>query len=310
MNTDSNEIFRNFIMNNMIFDNTYEDAEIDDGTRCYLCAEKIKKLALIENEFFESFYDALISVIYLDAYKLLNLKEKELSLNYLEQSAFENVKDLMNLDDLRQAINDDKFLLEELLNFFLEYYRMNDFRKVIAYKSISEACLYTLESEYVMFENDIKEYDENITLDSIADISRKQMDLIEDVANEDESYENVLIKLSGFFSNLNRDDTFLFIGLFKQIIELDYKWIKYIADKNFRCEWLLEEDMEYRMSLYEENDLDELVTEAICDQDYFEQLLDSFLSIKCDNMGMDEKIINQDLVDKHYKKYIKNRVRE
>ena len=310
MNTQNNDLFRSFIMNSMILDNTYSDAELDDGTRCYLCSEKIKKLALFNHELLDGMYDSLISIIYLDAYKILNLKEKELSITYLEQDTLNSLKNLTNFSDLKQAIEDDKFLLEDMLGYFLEYYRMNEFRKLIAYKAISPAYKYMFEDEYVLFKQEAKEIDKKLNLDMIIDIAKKQLELIEEVTDKSESYENVLTKLEGFFSNLNRDDTFLFIGLFRQIIELDYKWIKYITDKGFRCDWLIEEDLEYRMDKYEEYDLDELVTEAICDPDYYEQLLDSFLSIKCDNMGMSEKLINEELVDSYYKKHVKNRVRE
>ena len=311
MEINSNDIFRNFIMNSMILNNEYSELEvIDDDTCCHLCAEKIKQLALIDNDLFRAFYEALISVIYLDAYKVLNLKEKELSLNNLDELTLEAIKQLANLDDLIYAVDSDKYLLEDLVKYYLEFYRMNDFRKIISYKAISPACEDILRSEFIMFENDKKEYSDNLTLDLIADIAKKQLKKLEIASDLNDAYEEILTKLIGFFSNINRDDTFLFIGMFKQLIKLDYKWIKYITDKKLRCEWLIEEELEERMYLYEDYDIDELVTEAICNVDYYEQIIDSFLSIKCDNMGIDEKIINEDIVNNYYKKITKNRVRK
>ena len=308
MKTTSNNIYREYIINMMLSDNEYPDVELDDGMRCYLCARKIKNIDIIENDLFKGFYEALISVIFLDAIKTLNLKEKELSISYLEQETLDTIKSIVCLEDLKDAIKGDEFLLEELLGYFLEFYRMNDFRKITAFKALNPGYQELLKSEYILYENDNIEYSKKLTLDMIAKCAKKQMEIEKGQDdNEDIAYDIVLTRLISFFSNLNRDDIFKFRKLVKEMIKLDYKWIKYIKDKNYICEWIIPEELEYRIELYEDNKSEHLVTEALYDDCYFEQIIDSFLSIKYDNMNIDKKILNQGMVDEYYKKLNKKR---
>ena len=101
-----------------------------------------------------------------------------------------------------------------------------------------------------------------------------------------------------------------FKKLIEQIIKLDYEWNKYLVDKRFTCDWIIEEEINARFQYYEECEIDDLVDEAIYDSSYLEAIIDSFLSIKCDNMGIDEKIINQKVVDDYFEKLNKPRVRK
>ena len=306
----SNNTYRDYLIKNIIFDNTYEETELDDQSRCYLCADKLKKMSKVDNTLVQGLYEALISTIYIDAYKVLNLKEKELSIGYMEQIDFDNIKFITNIDDLKELINNDPLLLEVLLNYFLEFYRMNYFRKIIAFKALGTAREYNLKLSFNIFQNDIEDYSDNLSLDTITNYAKKEVEVLRKTKDESETYDNLISKVLGFLYCLNRDDVFTFTEFFKEILEIDYKWIRYITDKKLKCDWLIDEELMYRMELYEDNDMDSLVAEGLCDNDYFEQLIDSFLYIKCDNMGIDERVINEEVVDEYYNKIRKKMKRE
>ena len=306
MELHSNNRIRDFVMSMILFDNTYQDAELDEGTRCHLCAEKIQMLSSIPS--YKELYETIIDVIFLDAYKALNLKERELSINYDERDLLDLINRIGTTDFLKDAIENDKFLLEELIEYFLDFYRMNPFRKIISYGAIDQTAKIELESDFKEFKNDIEEYHQNLNLDLITTLSKEQMDSFQNIEDASDAYAETLANLIGFFKNLYRDNIIAYERIIKEMIELDYNWIKYVMDKNYECAWLLEDEMEFRIQKYEEFKIDELVEDTVQDDEYLEEIIDSFLSIKCDNMGMDEEIINEKLVEEHNKN--KNRIRE
>lgn len=306
MELHSNNRIRDFVMSMILFDYTYQDAELDEGTRCHLCSEKIQMLSSIQS--YKEFYETIINVIFIDAYKALNLKERELSINYDERDLLDLINRIGSTNFLKDAIENDKFLLEELIEYFLDFYRMNPFRKIISYGAIDQTAKIELESDFKEFKNDIEEYHKNLNLDLITTLSKEQMNSFQNIEDASDAYAETLANLIGFFKNLYRDNIIAYEKIIKEMIELDYNWIKYVMDKNYECAWLLEDEMEYRIQKYEEYKIDELVEDTVQDDEYLEEIIDSFLSIKCDNMGMDEEIINEKLVEEHNKN--KNRIRE
>ena len=301
----SNDIFRNFMLKSIFNDNSINCTEIDENVFIYSYVQKLKTLYLEGNEIIYAFYNGIISVAYLDAYKVLNAKLRDSNITFEELQTYNKLSTIFGIEDLQYKLDNDPWLLEEIFKYSLEFIRMNDLRKISTLKKLSEAQKHILKTEFELFKNDLNQYDfkEKIPLEVLTDYYEKEISLEENVVGINDPGQtsfNLMQEIIGFIRMLVGNDYECFKLLMNDIIILDYKWNKFIIDKNYKFDTFRMENIDYRKSLFEENSLDSLIEECLYDSSYFEELIDALILIKCDNMYVDEELINQDIVEKHY----------
>lgn len=268
-----------------------------------LYANDIQKLQ--QNPIGRIIYSGIISVVFLDAYKVLNLKLKLSGITNEEKDLFDLLNSIGSYTQLLENIYENETLFQKMLPYTIEFCEMDFFRKIMCVESLNFLqkdflCLY-----YEIFENDLDEYSKYLTIDTIGDYCKQVIELAIKMDDTDIALveDNLTDQLEGFLRFLVGNNIDKYINLMSDMIRLDYKWNKYFEDKSFIFDD--EENNLYikqRLDVYEDNTENDLViNECLEDEEYLLQILASFLSIKCYNMNMNDKVINQDIIDDHFK---------
>ena len=301
----NNDLFRNYMLKSIFTDNTLNGEDIDENVFIYSYSKKLQDLYINGNELLYAFYNGAVSVAYLDTYKVLNAKLRDSIISNEEVKIYNKLDETLGIEDLQYKLDNDPWLLEELLKYSLEFIRMNDLNKISTLKKLSEAQRHNLKTEFELFENDIEQYEfrENIPLEVFTDYYEKEISLEENstgIYDPGQTSCNLMHEIIGFIRMLVGNDFECFKSLMRDIITLDYKWNKYIIDKNYKFDNFRMESVVYRKNLFEENSIESLIEECLYDSSYLEELIDSLILIKCDNMYVDEKLISQKKVDEYY----------
>lgn len=307
----SNDEFRKFILKSILFNNKI-DTNLDERTHLYFVSKKLEKMKESNNDLFFSIYNGVITTVFLDTFKILNAKLKESTITYEEKRSYDIVASISSFEDFENALFSDVFLLEELLKYSLDFYRLNDLRKITIIKKMSEAQKYFLETKFELFKNDLEEYDnkEKFSMHVLTDYYESEIKKVSNsvIVDYGALSEDLLEEIEGFVLMLAGYDADSFEELMADIILLDYKWSKYLIDKKFNIETIYLEESKERISMVENNNIISLIKNEVLYNDYYLKcLIDSLISIKCENLCLDKNIINEDMVENYYQNMIKKR---
>lgn len=303
----SNGCFRNSMLKSIISDDIGQVNEVDEGTLIYSYSKKLEQLKE-SNDFGYAIYQSIITVAFLDAYKILNSKLRDSSISYLELTLYNKIRKVTCIEDLEELIENDIFLLEELLKYSLAFLRMNEFQKIISIKKMDNNLKYYLKVSFPLFVNDVEEYgyEKDIPIELMTNYYTEEMNKAESNEKIDpyEKSNELFEQVEGFIKNIMGNDYANFISLMEEIITMDYKWSKYVVDKKYKSDAFETEELLERIEMYEDFSMQELVDEASTDSYYFEKLVDSMLLIKAYNMYFDEEVLNEEIVEEYFEKLI------
>lgn len=307
----SNDTFRNMVFK-MIFTNTLnsdnlQELEIDEKTHLYFVVQKLMEMYNSENVIWENIFNGILEVSFLDAFKVLNLKNRESSLEFDEIETYNKICSIGNFEELENAVLTIDDFFEDLLNYTLEFYRYNILRKTKAVKSLTASQSAMLLYNFKLFENDFKEYDNNLNLDTILNYYKKEMKVYEMTPVDTGAISaNLSEEIIGFIKNLAGIDFDSFEILMEEIIKTDYKWSKYIVDSKMFNNIVETGDLEEKIEMYENNSIDSLIVEEVLIDDYYlNSLIDGIILTKCDNLYVSEDLLNEDIVNDYYTKNLK-----
>lgn len=305
----SNDTFRNYILKSIIFNNEIIDADVNEDVHYYLFAQKLNEYRESDDLAIYFLYISIITVAFLDTYKLLNTKLNEGRLTSDEEVIYDHIAYITSIEELQIKIDENEGLLEHLINRCVEFIRMNDLRKITTIKKLSEGQKHNLRCDFKLFENDLEQYDyrEKMPVEILTKYYAEEMDktLTEHgIIDPGNRSSNLMTEIMGFIKMLAGYDYETFEELMQDIIVLDYKWNKYIIDKGYSLDTILMDEIQGRLDMYEENSIDTLIQEIFYDSYYFQSLIDSMILIKCDNMYVDENLLSEEMVEDYYMKHV------
>ncbi|MBO5096656.1 MAG: hypothetical protein J6B98_07255 [Bacilli bacterium] len=305
----SNDTFRNYILKSIIFNNEIIDADVNEDVHYYLFAQKLNEYRESDDLAIYFLYISIITVAFLDTYKLLNTKLNEGRLTSDEEVIYDHIAYITSIEELQIKIDENEGLLEHLINRCVEFIRMNDLRKITTIKKLSEGQKHNLRCDFELFENDLEQYDyrEKMPVEILTKYYAEEMDktLTEHgIIDPGNRSSNLMTEIMGFIKMLAGYDYETFEELMQDIIVLDYKWNKYIIDKGYSLDTILMDEIQGRLDMYEENSIDTLIQEIFYDSYYFQSLIDSMILIKCDNMYVDENLLSEEMVEDYYMKHV------
>lgn len=305
----SNDTFRNYILKSIIFNNEIIDADVNEDVHYYLFAQKLNEYRESDDLAIYFLYVSIITVAFLDTYKLLNTKLNEGRLTSDEEVIYDHIAYITSIEELQIKIDENEGLLEHLINRCVEFIRMNDLRKITTIKKLSEGQKHNLRYDFELFENDLEQYDyrEKMPVEILTKYYAEEMDktLTEHgIIDPGNRSSNLMTEIMGFIKMLAGYDYETFEELMQDIIVLDYKWNKYIIDKGYSLDTILMDEIQGRLDMYEENSIDTLIQEIFYDSYYFQSLIDSMILIKCDNMYVDENLLSEEMVEDYYMKHV------
>lgn len=302
----SNDVIRNFILK-MIFNDGVKNIEVDENFHIYLVSQEILEMYNSDIKLLQNIANGIFEIAYLDTYKVLNLKNRESNLTYDEIEIYNKISSILNFQELENAVLSIDTFLEDLLKYVLEFYRYNILRKIKTVKALTSAQCASLLYNFKLFDNDFMEYESLVNLNTLIDYYKKEMKVYEMTPIDTGAISaNLSKEIIGFIKSLAGMDFDTFETLMEEIIQTDYKWSKYLVDKKIFNNIIDIGDFEEKVEMYENNSLDSLILEKVLIGDYYlSALIDGIILTKCDNLYLDENIINEQMVDDYYTKNLK-----
>lgn len=302
----SNDVIRNFILK-MIFNDGVKNIEVNENFHIYLVSQEILEMYNSDIKLLQNIANGIFEIAYLDAYKVLNLKNRESNLTYEEIEIYNRISSILNFQELENAVLSIDTFLEDLLKYVLEFYRYNILRKMKTIKALTSAQCAFLLYNFKLFDNDFMEYDSLVNLNTLIDYYKKEMKIYEMTPIDTGAISaNLSEEIIGFIKSLAGMDFDSFETLMEEIIKTDYKWSKYIVDKKNFNNVVDIGDFEEKVEMYENNSLDSLILEEVLIDDYYlNTLIDGVILTKGDNLYLDKSIINEQMVDDYYTKNLK-----
>ncbi|MBE6160933.1 MAG: hypothetical protein E7158_01755 [Firmicutes bacterium] len=297
----SNDIFRTFIYENVLNQGINNQSE----NVINLYDNYAKKLKMYYESNSIPLYmvsSSVIQVAFLDAYQILNKKILLSEATKEEKNLFNEIKYFNNDQTLIKRIFEEEKLLSKLLPYSVEFYDMPLPSKIISMCSLTELQHNFLFYGFNLFSQDLHEYFYDIDLNDIGNYYKneieKELGSYEQIFVENIE-DNIVLAIQGLIKFLSGNNPYLYEDLLTELITLDYKWNKYLKDKKLIIPG--NEISDSRMLMFENNEIADIICDEIADnEEYFEKLIISFINIKCYNMGVDEKIINEEIINEYF----------
>lgn len=295
----SNTIFRKFVLKSIFnIENEYEDLELDEGSYLWFVSQKLERLKEL-NDICLSIYNAIVTTVFLDAYKILNAKVQESTISFDEKRFYDLIASILNFDSLENALFSHSTLLEELLKYSLEFYRSSILRKITVMKKLTEGQKQCLKTGFSLFENDIEEYENHFSLETLINYYQEEIKKYEEAEIGIKDFgtltEDLLEEISGFIKMLAGYDPASFEELMEELLETDYKWSKYIIDHSFKIQGIDLEENEQRVKFFESFKIKDLIyDEILYNDDYLKSTLNFILEVKSN------KIIKEEIIEEYY----------
>lgn len=295
----SNTIFRKFVLKSIFnIENKDEDLELDEGSYLWFVSKKLERLKEL-NDVCLSIYNAIVTTVFLDAYKILNAKVQESTISFDEKRFYDLIASILNFDSLENALFSYSTLLEELLKYALEFYRSSILRKITVMKKLTEGQKQCLKTGFSLFENDIEEYENHFSLETLINYYQEEIKKYEEAEIGIKDFgtltEDLLEEISGFIKMLAGYDPASFEELMEELLETDYKWSKYIIDHSFKIQGIDLEENEQRVKFFESFKIKDLIyDEILYNDDYLKSTLNFILEVKIN------KIIKEEIIEEYY----------
>lgn len=327
MKNSSNDLFREYLRNLVdqcptiyYTENLNSNLVVSERPIFPKAASHVLRLLQSRDKMMSTFAQGIIYTCYIDSYMVLNAKMQESTLTTTDHTVFTTLEDVFLQGNIEFLFSEDLFA--HMINYSLEFYTSNIFRKIAIMKKLTNYQDILLNEMIPIFQFDKEKYqfEDGVPIEVITDYYIEQMEIIEEQSNGCEEQFRLIEKvdgnlrreIKGFLLMLGSCDYDCYELLMKQMIAMDYKWMKYILDHNWNLELFNifnKEDVEMRVEKVEEKSLDDLAEDSFYDSYYLECLIDSVIAIKSDSKFANKRIISGEMVEKHYKKNCSKRVK-
>lgn len=187
----------------------------------------IYKLESTQNPFEMLYREYMISVMYIDAYKLFLYRQKECLVNDLDTEFLGQLVDVEDLDDLLAEVSCNPEFLISLIKSCYEFRQLGSIGKINVIKSLNEDENEWLLEKFPIHEQDLGTYDIEVNLNHILKYIENQIRH----QTKDESYEfidAIILSVMGFIRNLTNYDYINAERLLLELARKDYSACKYL----------------------------------------------------------------------------------
>lgn len=220
-------------------------------------ADMLYKLEFTEDPYEKLYREYLISVMYLDAYKLLLYRHKVFLANDADTEFFDQLVDIKDQDDLLATVSSNPEFFVRLIKECYEFREMYGLAKVNIIKSLSQTDNEWLLEEFPIHQQDLDTYRIEVTMDHILRSIQSQ----EEHQVKDEFYsfpDAIMLNIMGFVRNLTNFDYANAERLLLEIAQKDYSASKFLAGFSKEKELFLD-----HIDLYENYSRRDILSELI-----------------------------------------------
>lgn len=242
----------------------------------------------------------MLSVMYLDAYKVYAYKQKNSILTDGEEDFLGLLIDIEDSDDLLSEASDPNFLLQLIMSSY-EFSEYNALAKVTMIKSLSGRENDWLNNRFNMHEQDINHYDIDITLDFLIKHAKRHINSQKKLGYE--FYDGIVINIVGFIRNLVMSRRTESTRLLLELIKVDYAASKFLVDKVTD-----NEDFIDHIDLYENYSVDDMLSALVNSQAFLSDAVWMLFALNIfkeyDGIDIDNEIVKSKSTDEFNKKLI------
>lgn len=217
----------------------------------------------ITKDCYEKFYrEYLISVMYLDAYKLLLYRHKVFLADDLDTEFLGLLFDIKDQDELLAEVSSNPEFLIRLIMESYKFKEMYGLAKVNIMKSLNQAENEWLLERFPIHQQDLDTYRVEITIDHILNSIQSQ----ESHQVKDEFYsfrDAIMLNITGFICNLTNFDYANAERLLLEIAQKDYSASKFLVGFAAEREVCLD-----HIDLYENYSKRDILNELIANQGF------------------------------------------
>ena len=266
--------------------------------------ELYKKIVELKKENILNF-NILTSLVFADAYKILNQLLKTNNITDEELELFNLLKTVDSIEYLTSNIDNGTISL--LLEYSLKYYESSQLFKIECLYNLDEEDNEKISSINLSHTLELKRYKQDLKCEDLMDI-KKDMILKNNKKNRISDYnieDNILEMITSFIKNLYILNPNNFYSLFRDIIKTNYEWNKYIID---HTDYDITNTFEYNIvKKIEEYDFELLARYAIRDYTFLKELIDNYFYYneeKTEQYSYKDELIS--FTESDIKKYTKN----
>lgn len=210
---------------------------------------------------------SILTIGYLDAFKLYTYKQKEGLTNEGEEEFLGNLLDIEDTASLIAEASNNPNFLKRIIAASYEFSELDDLGKILIIKSLSDSENCMLEEISSYHTEDLKEYNQPITLETIKDFynTRRAKQMIINGIDFDIA---IIMSLYGFIRNLIKLDLENAQELLFEIAKIDYAAIKYLYALDKKTY-----DFKNTIKFYETNDVNIILYHLMGDQDFLRESL-------------------------------------
>ena len=217
-------------------------------------------------------------ILFCDYYTLLSYKGYENTITKEDKQDYLKIAHFENLQDVIIYYQNDISLLKRALMACYRFEEMNVFGKMNYVQGLSkrdheylnQICPWH-QQDQTAYGNWVKTdlYCKFMTLQKRANVNWNQIK--EDI---------VIPQLIGFLKNLAKHNYPNYCSNAGEIMATDYIWSKYLIDKKPNLDALDMKNRLWRVQAYEASDIQDLLNEFICNDDYMYSVMESYCSIQ------------------------------
>ena len=233
-------------------------------------------------------YNAFVSIAYIDTYKILNYRMQNNDFNLGDDmQTIEHIDRIDDFDDLLSEVSVDYNFLELLIHYFYEFSTMPITARVLMVKNLTQEDNKHLLNITPMHQNDLDMYGKQLSASFFTFYYNNMVKVItEESVYYGYDLNHVLENIEGFIKQLNRMDSENTIDIIKEMMILDYKYLKYLLDnKKIKNNIDFYEKLT-RVSLMEDKELqvNDIVNLYLENRGYLSQLVESYIDITSDDI--------------------------
>lgn len=264
---------------------------IDLKTACNLYSMYVLALGneeTMENAIMQSY---ILSLGYLDAYKIYSYKQKMSLNNILDEDILGTLYEIEDYDDIIETIKNNPMMLLLLIESIHEFGTSSDLTKINLVKSLSDSENDVLKNNFQIHTFDRISYDIDIDLDIIVDMYNKL------VQRQEENLYSfdiaIIMQITNFIRKFLIWDRKQATKLILDIAEIDYNVSKYMSNK--LDDEVLKSLIDSHIDYYENNSTNSIIDILSSDENFLYDALLSVIDLKvhksCNNIPLDENDI-------------------
>lgn len=197
------------------------------------------KLENTENPFEMLYREYMISVSFLDAYKIYLYRQQECISNDEETDFLGQLVDIEDLDDLLAEVSCNPDFLTKIIESCYNFRQLGSLGKINLVKSLNDVENEWLLEKFPMHKQDLETYDIEVSLEHIINYIKNQRTHQRKECNY-EYLDAIVINVLGFIQNLTNYDYINAENLLIDIARKDYSASKCLNGHSKECDMFLE----------------------------------------------------------------------